>query len=91
MWESDSIPYVPETSKRIELIFDTMFANFSFYCSFRGVSRLLTEKVAGGNVVKLSNKWYLSAVEVKKMFDLFMYLAMRFASVALRMIFYPKG
>ncbi|MEW6602007.1 MAG: radical SAM protein, partial [Nitrospirota bacterium] len=31
MWESDDVPYVPDGNDRIELIFDTMWANLSYY------------------------------------------------------------
>lgn len=84
MWESDDIPYVPESSDRIELIFDTMWANFSYYVSIRGIIKMLTQKYAGGNVIKLSDKWYLSLTELVKMLKLFSYLSFRFASVTLR-------
>ena len=46
MWESDDIPYVPEGNDRIELIFDTMWANLACYVSFRGIKNLLTQKYA---------------------------------------------
>lgn len=87
MWEGDDIPYVPDGTDRIELIFDTMWANFSYYLSPAGIKRLLTEKYAGGNVVKLSKRWYLSLKQLKRMFDLFFYLFLRFASVAARMVY----
>ncbi len=85
MWESDDIPYVPEGNDRVELIFDTMWANFSYYLSVRGLKKLLTAKYAGGNVIKLKTKWYLSFRELKKMTDLFLYLFLRFSNVTLRM------
>lgn len=85
MWESDDIPYVPEANDRIELIFDTMWANLSYYLGFRGLKKLFTAKYAGGNVIKLKTNWYLSFSESKKMMDLFFYLFSRFSAVALRM------
>ena len=85
MWESDDIPYVPETSHRIELIFDTMWANLSYYISLSGIKRLFTQKVAGGNVIKLKNKWYLSFSEAFKLFSAFLYLTKRFLNVTTRM------
>jgi anaerobic magnesium-protoporphyrin IX monomethyl ester cyclase len=85
MWESDDIPYVPEGNDRIELIFDTMWANFSYYLSLGGLRNLFTAKYAGGNVIKLKTKWYLSVHEVKKMIDLFLYLFLRFSNVTFRM------
>ncbi|MBI5635047.1 MAG: B12-binding domain-containing radical SAM protein [Nitrospirae bacterium] len=85
MWESDDIPYVPEGNERIELIFDTMWANLSYYLGFRGIKNLLTAKYAAGNVVKLQSRWYLSFQEIRKMADLFFYLFSRFMSVSIRM------
>ena len=87
MWEGDDIPYVPDGNNRYELMFDTMFANLSFYLSFSGIMRLIKSPVAGGNVIKLSEKWYLSPVEVKKMIDVFSYLSFRFIGVTFKMIF----
>jgi anaerobic magnesium-protoporphyrin IX monomethyl ester cyclase len=86
MWESDDIPYVPEGNDRIELIFDTMWANLSYYLSFMGIKNLLTAKYAGGNVVKLKKRWYLSFTELKKMSNMFFYLFCRFVNVAVRML-----
>ena len=87
MWESDDIPYVPEGTDRIELIFDTMWANFSYYVSLKGIKRMLTEKYAGGNVIKLNKKWYLSWKQLYKMSLLFLYLAKRFSIVSLKTVF----
>jgi radical SAM superfamily enzyme YgiQ (UPF0313 family) len=88
MWESDDIPYVPDGNDRLELIFDTMFANFSFYLSARGIKLLLTQSLAGGAVIKLSNKWYLSLAETAKMVRAFFYLGCRFLSVTVRMVWH---
>lgn len=85
MWESDDIPYIPEGNDRIELIFDTMWANLSYYLSFRGIKNLLTAKYAGGNVIKLQTKWYLSLGEVMKIFNAFTYLSFRFMNITVRM------
>lgn len=85
MWESDDIPYVPEGNDRIELIFDTMWANLSYYLSFRGIKNLLTQKYAGGNVIKLKNRWYFSLTELKIFSTLFFYLICRFVNVTVRM------
>ena len=64
-----------------------MFANLSYYLSFSGIMKLIKSPVAGGNVIKLSEKWYLSPVEVKKMIDVFSYLSFRFIGVTFKMIF----
>lgn len=85
MWESDDIPYVPEGNDRIELIFDTMWANLSYYLSFSGLKRLFTEKYAGGNVIKLTKRWYLSLDQLRKMAVLSFYLLSRFSNVMVRM------
>lgn len=86
MWEADDIPYVPDGNDRIELIFDTMFANLSYYLSLRGIKMLLTQSVAGGNVIRLSKKWYLSITQVARMFSAFLYLSLRFINVITRML-----
>lgn len=85
MWESDDIPYVPEGNDRVELIFDTMWANLSYYLSFSGLKRLFTEKYAGGNVIKLTKRWYLSFGQLRKMAVLSFYLLSRFSNVTARM------
>ena len=86
MWESDDIPYVPDGNDRIELIFDTMYANLAYYLSLKGLKLLFTQSVAGGNVIKLSSKWYLSLGEILKMSRAFFYLAARFTNVTVRML-----
>ncbi len=87
LWQADDIPYVPDGNKRLELIFDTMFANLSFYLSFKGIYQLLIQPMAGGNVVKLKSKWYLNLAEVWKIYSVFQYLVLRFLSVTVRMLF----
>lgn len=86
MWESDDIPYVPDGNDRLELIFDTMFANLSYYLSVKGLKLLLTQSVAGGNVIRLSDKWFFSADEIFKMGRAFFYLALRFMNITIRML-----
>ncbi|MCX5829572.1 MAG: radical SAM protein [Deltaproteobacteria bacterium] len=86
MWESDDIPYVPDESNRIELIFDTMYANLSYYLAPKGISKLIMSPVAGGNVIKLKKRWFLSLQELYKMGSVFTYLFARFLSVAIRML-----
>jgi radical SAM superfamily enzyme YgiQ (UPF0313 family) len=85
MWESDDIPYVPDESRRLELIFDTMYANLSSYLSWKGLWKMLKSPVAGGNVVRLSSRWYFSPRETLKLFRAFIYLMRRFMSVTVRM------
>ncbi|NGZ29478.1 MAG: radical SAM protein [Magnetococcales bacterium] len=84
MWESDEIPFVPDGTNRVELIFDTMYANLPFYLSWHGIRQVLSKPVAGGNVVHLGERWYTQLPKMWKMFLLFQYLMRRFAGVALR-------
>ena len=86
MWEGDDIPYVPDGNNRYELIFDTMFANLSFYLSFSGIMKLVKSPFAGGNVVKLSERWYFSPKTMWRLTMLFLYLSRRFSMVTLKMI-----
>jgi anaerobic magnesium-protoporphyrin IX monomethyl ester cyclase len=86
MWESDDIPYVPEGNSRLELIFDTMFANLYSYLSPKGLKRAITQRYAGGNVIKLEKDWFLSIKELRKMGNAFLYLISRFTSVAARIV-----
>lgn len=85
LWEGDDIPYVPDGNDRLELIFDTMWANLSYYLSLSGIKRLFTQRYAAGNVVKLSRKWFLSLGQIIKMTRLLLYLVFRFMNVAIRM------
>ena len=86
MWEGDDIPYVPDGNNRYELIFDTMFANLSFYLSFSGIMKLFKSSIAGGNVVRLSERWYFSPKTIWRLSMLFLYLSRRFSMVTLKMI-----
>ena len=86
IWEGDDIPYVPDENNRYELIFDTMFANLAFYLSFSGIMKLIKSPFAGGNVVKLSKRWYFSLKTMWRLTMLFLYLSRRFSMVTLKMI-----
>ncbi|MBF0216877.1 MAG: B12-binding domain-containing radical SAM protein [Candidatus Omnitrophica bacterium] len=86
MWESDDIPYVPEGNSRYELLFDTMFANLSFYFSFNGLKQMLRSSKAGGNVIDLKDKWYLSFSTVFKLTRIFLYISRRFLVVSVKLI-----
>jgi len=86
MWESDDIPYVPDGSDRVELIFDTMFANVAYYLSFDKLLKIFTLPVSGGNAVKFKTKWYLSFMESIKLIKLFFYFFFRFLDVTVRML-----
>lgn len=86
MWESDDMPYVPKGNNVYELIFDTMLANLSFYLSFKGIKRMLRSSFAGGNVIKLSKKWYFSPKTIWKFTRVVAYLSYRFVSITLKML-----
>ncbi len=86
MWEGDDIPYVPDGSNRYELIFDTMFANLSFYLSLSGIMKLIKSPFAGGNVIKLSGRWYLSPATMWKFSKVFLYISKRFLCITFKMI-----
>ncbi|MBN2452679.1 MAG: radical SAM protein [Candidatus Omnitrophica bacterium] len=84
MWEGDDLPYVPKGNDRYGLMFDTMYANLSFYLSVKGIKRILKSSFAGGNVIKMSGKWYLSPAKMWNMARLVFFLNMRFFYVALK-------
>jgi anaerobic magnesium-protoporphyrin IX monomethyl ester cyclase len=86
LWEGDDIPYVPESSDRYQLIFDTMYANLSFYLSPKGMLRMLKSSFAGGNVVRLEKAWYLSPIKVWGFYRVLLYLTKRFIYVAYKML-----
>lgn len=86
MWEGDDLPYVPDNTNRYELMFDTMFANLSFYLSFSGIKRMLKSSFAGGNVINLSGKWYFSPKTIYRLSRVFFYLARRFVYVTFKML-----
>ena len=86
MWEGDDIPYVPDGNNRYELIFDTMFANLSYYLSINGIKRMLKSSFAGGNVINLSDRWYLSPATIWKFSRAFLYLSKRFLYITFKMI-----
>ncbi len=86
MWEGDDLPYVPDNNDRYELMFDTMFANLSFYLSFSGIRRMLKSSFAGGNVIALHRKWYFSPKIVYRLLKVFFYLSRRFVYITYKML-----
>lgn len=53
----DDIPYVPESAGRYELIFDTIWANFSFYFSLRTLTAMIFKtREIGGGVIPLKKR-----------------------------------
>lgn len=86
MWEGDSLPYVPKGNTNYELMFDTMFANLSYYLSINGIRRMFKSSFAGGNVIFLRKAWYLSPQTIFKLLEAFFYLIKRFLYVAFKML-----
>jgi anaerobic magnesium-protoporphyrin IX monomethyl ester cyclase len=86
MWEGDDIPYVPEGTGRFELMFETMFANLTYYLSPRGLLRMFKSSFAGGNVVKLSHNWFLSPQTMWRLSRVGLLLCGRFLVVTCRML-----
>jgi len=86
MREGCDISYVPDGNNRYELIFDTMFANLPFYLSLSGIMKLIKSPFAGGNVVKLSERWYFSSKTMWRLTMLFLYLSRRFSMVTYKML-----
>jgi radical SAM superfamily enzyme YgiQ (UPF0313 family) len=86
MWEGDDLAYVPDGTNRYELMFDTMFANLSFYLNPRNIARMFSSSFAGGNVVTVSGRWYRLPVTVYRMSLVLFYLLKRFARISYRML-----
>ena len=70
MWESDHIPYVPGGTDRLELIFDTMWANVSYYLRPRGIKKLLS--VSGRAIRAFRLEVWRSFLSKEAMIELFM-------------------
>jgi len=86
MWESDDIPYVPDESDRVELIWDTMYANLSYFLTPKIIWKLLSRPLAAGKVISLKKSWYLSFTELYKFGSLALFLLTRFSNVTIRML-----
>lgn len=53
----DDIPYVPESTGKYTLIFDTMWANLRFYLRLKILMTILLKTdITGGNVISLQNR-----------------------------------
>ena len=87
MWAGDDIPYVPDGTDKYELIFTTMLANLWFYLKPSGWMKMFTKSVAGGNVVLLPPKWYLTD-HLFEMIKVGTYLSIRFFVVFFKLIFH---
>jgi radical SAM superfamily enzyme YgiQ (UPF0313 family) len=97
MWENDDLPYVPPGTDKYELILTAMFANLWFYLRPKGLRKMFTKSVAGGNVVVLPRRWYFSA-HAFKMVRVGLFLLARFLRVCgklvlsrFRRLFSPGG
>ncbi len=86
MWEGDDLPYVPDNTDKYELMFQTMLANLWFYLRPSGLIKLFTKSVAGGNVVALKKRWYLTGF-LPKILRVGLFLTRRFTGVFLKMSF----
>ncbi|MBT7943727.1 MAG: B12-binding domain-containing radical SAM protein [Alphaproteobacteria bacterium] len=60
MWEGSDLPYVPKGTNKYALMATAMFANLYFYLKPSGFRKMITAKVAGGNVIKLPENWLFS-------------------------------
>lgn len=77
MWAGSDLPYVTRGTNRYALMFITMFANLWFYLRPAGIWKMLTQSVAGGNVILLPKRWYLSSY-LFKLGRVGLYLVSRF-------------
>jgi len=77
MWEGDNLPYVPDGTNRYALMCVTMLANLWFYLRPSGFKKMLTAKVAGGNVIILPKRWFMSMFGIR-MVRLGLFLMRRF-------------
>lgn len=90
MWQGDDIPYIPAGTDRYELMFMTMFANLLFYLKPGGIWKVLTSRLAGGNVISLPKRWYLSTYFFR-IARVALYLIRRFLFVAGMMLLFKIG
>lgn len=90
LWEGDDLPYVPDGNNKYELLFDTMLANLSFYFSFKGIKRMIKSSFAGGNVIQLKSRWYMSPKTIYRLSRVFFYLARRFVYVSYKVLLKKK-
>lgn len=88
MWQGDDLPYVPRGTDKYELMFTTMLANLWFYLRPSGIRRIFTRSFAGGNVVHLPRRWYISVYGLKVL-RVGIFLISRFVVVCAKM-FYGK-
>ncbi len=86
MWEGDDLPYVPDNNNCYELMFDTMFANLSFYLSIHGIRGILRSSFAGGNVIAMNDGPKLLIKKIYKLFLVLIYLIVRFTYIAYKVL-----
>lgn len=86
MWEGDDLPYVPDGNYRYELMFDTMYANLSFYLSIKGIKGMIKAGHAGSLVINMQKKWYLCPKTILRFLKVFFYLSRRFVYITVKMI-----
>jgi len=80
MWEGSDMPFVPEGTNPYGLMLTTMFANLYYYLRPSGIWKLVTKRVAGGNVVILPPRWYFSTYALR-LARVGLYLIRRFLAV----------
>ncbi|MCM8761094.1 MAG: B12-binding domain-containing radical SAM protein [Candidatus Omnitrophica bacterium] len=58
--QGDDLPYVPEGTRGVDLIFDTIFANIAFYLRPKILYKTLFKSpLSGGGVLSLPKRWYV--------------------------------
>lgn len=79
---SDSIPYAPIGTKRIELVYDTLIANLLFNLRPKILLKtFFTSPLSGGGVLSLPSKWYLSPKTVFSLFQFAFLLGKRYFTI----------
>ena len=84
MWEGSDLPYVAPDTNKWALMFITMFANLAYYLRPKGIWKMMTSSVAGGNVIILPERWFLSGY-LFKISRVALYLIGRFLQVFVMM------
>ncbi|TAN68046.1 MAG: radical SAM protein, partial [Magnetospirillum sp.] len=85
MWAGNDLPYVPAGTNRYGLMFTTMAANLAYYLRPAGIRKLLTKRIAGGNVVVLPKGW-IRTEYAWRMVRVGLYLMRRAAFVLLMLL-----
>ena len=82
---SDSIPYAPIGTKRIELVYDTLVANLAFNLRPKTlIKTFFTSPLSVGAVLSLPKKWFLSPKTLFIFLRFSILLVNRFAVIAIK-------